>query len=506
MPYISLNYTIRIKVASLITHFNITPSATQNLYICIVTRNYSQRTINSDRSKPGDRNQDDDEGALRRRFEQLAEDAYPSKDDPMAGITKDALPIRDTTTNSNKRPDAEIDPTLKAEMAKILERIQQTEITDKYPQHIAYSKLSSDASKHIRDIAGAKPWTGEEDVRDTALRMLMDKYKPLKIKKNNSFQTNTYNSSRTSNPRRASLQERLSNAREISLDYSLQKHSQPESSKSETKSHEEDTRFKEMYKERLLGPSLLVPTSFESTTHAIKAAADRKIEEARRRGAFDNLPRNQKMKEDYNANSPYINTTEYYLNNILKRQNISPPWIEKQNSVDVEIRTFRDNLKLSWKKKAVLIINDRYTSESLEKKIVEAKEYCIHESSSSSSKTLRDLKWERNQKKYLNTALEKLNDSIRSYNLQAPSPSRKHYLSLEKELQLCYKNVANELVDAVKLWHGTGRVDAGDKSSIGVDILPKNTKLYAKGIISEKKDKEYGLSNFFRDIFSKKTQ
>jgi hypothetical protein len=95
------------------------------------------------------------------------------------------------------------------------------------------------------------------------------------------------------------------------------------------------------------------PTSFRG----LQGLANQRIEDAIARGQFKDLPRG--TKRDARADNPFIDTTEYILNNMIKRQDMTPPWIEKQQQVVAEARTFRMRLRQDWKRHAVRILASR---------------------------------------------------------------------------------------------------------------------------------------------------
>ncbi|KAH3671629.1 hypothetical protein OGAPHI_000334 [Ogataea philodendri] len=346
-------------------------------------------------------------GAMKRRLEQLAEDARPIAGDDRAGTVPDALPV-----------DL---PGLRAK----LDRIQDQNFEHQYQREIGLTKLPTYAGKQEREIAAAPVWTGKESVYDASLRMLNDKYKT--VSKQNTKQ-------------------RLHRAREGAIDYQLDKVSEKKQKKDA-----EDDGFSELYRERLLGPAVFVSDTFAAVDNSVRSLADQRIMEAQRRGDFKNLPRGKALESEYRNTNAYLDRTEYHLNNILKRQEAIPPWIEKQGSVDVQIRQFRSQLDSDWTSKAVHIVCDRYPMGSDSDKIQLMERYAQAEKDGGTSHSkLRSREWEQHHGEYLKTKLRVLNDSIRGYNLQAPLASQKLYLIQEKELEKCYQRCADKLVGSLK--------------------------------------------------------
>ncbi|CAG8652232.1 22171_t:CDS:2 [Dentiscutata erythropus] len=279
------------------------------------------------------------------------------------------------------------------------------------------------------------PWTGEEDLKDTVLRMIVDKYPPLKIKresvkdyidahslkhqsKNNSVKLSNFfsnhsmtkasilkskNNVNSSGNNLQSKKERLEkareknqtriiNAREAATYYAIgRKHSDGKEQKNE-----------------------ILPRSIK----AWDSIVEQRIQEAIAAGKFKNLPYHGKpLPLDQNEKNPYLDRTEFLMNRLVQRQGATPAWIESQQDVDREISLFRQRMLESWL---------RYAN---------SRNIPLH---------LRDSGWEKMQHSYYKKAIEKLNSKLRSYNIVAPYAVRKCYLSLDEEYMRVYKNVKRE--------------------------------------------------------------
>ncbi|ODV63767.1 uncharacterized protein ASCRUDRAFT_73552 [Ascoidea rubescens DSM 1968] len=318
--------------------------------------------------------------------------------------------------------------------------LENSKFFKKHEKQIYISeKIPKNIDKFSKDNALSAPWTGEESVHDANLRMLVDSHKPLKQKISGNGLL------KMPIAKRKSVSDRFSEAREKSLDYSLSKISETKSPQ-----EEEDDGFKEMYRERLLGPELLGPTSFASTISAISSLADERIEEARKRGEFDNLPnRGKPMASNPHQSNPHLDRTEYHMNNILIKQDIVPPWIEKQTSVDLQIKHFRQGLQKKWRSRAINLVIENNKNSNNQQKLQIMQSFADNEINKTGP-LLRDPAWENSQKSSLTPTLRSLNDIIRGYNLMAPMPSQKFYLLEDRELERCYKETAPHLVDALK--------------------------------------------------------
>lgn len=160
----------------------------------------------------------------------------------------------------------------------------------------------------------AKPWTGEEPQEDATLRMLTDAHKPLRG--NLARRSNIYrgtNKVLMPTPRmNRSPSQRLARARDLSSEYTLAK----DLGLSEEESQQQTNIFMERFQPAGRPVAII---------NALTSLADQRIEEARARGEFKNLPRGKPLERDHNADSPFLNTTEYILNRIIKKQDIVGP-------------------------------------------------------------------------------------------------------------------------------------------------------------------------------------
>jgi hypothetical protein len=75
--------------------------------------------------------------------------------------------------------------------------------------------------------------------------------------------------------------------------------------------------------------------------------------------ASQNIPRGKAIERDPRADNPFINTTEYIMNKMIQRQDIVPPWIEKQQELVKAANVFRARLRNDWKRHAARTIASR---------------------------------------------------------------------------------------------------------------------------------------------------
>lgn len=128
-------------------------------------------------------------------------------------------------------------------------------------------------------------------------------------------------------------------------------------------------------RERFTPGARPMPTTLQGLT----SLANERIEDAIARGQFKNLPRGKGKytERDYNANSPFLDTTEYFMNKIIQKQDIVPPWIEKQQELVKNTETFRKRLRNDWRRHAARMIASQ--GGSLEAQVRRAVGYALAE-------------------------------------------------------------------------------------------------------------------------------
>lgn len=291
------------------------------------------------------------------------------------------------------------------------------------------------------------------------------------------------------------------------------------------------------------------------TIQGLTSLANERIEDAMARGLFKNIPRGQgqHVQTDHNANSAFIDTTEYFMNKIIQKQEIVPPWIEKQQDLAGEIARFRRRLRSDWKRHAARLIASQ--GGSLAEQITRARAHAIAESrlfkskaasssssaassinanpnpeqalsqidhegrlltstqpsiSSSDSGTgnpalpnlapLRDPAYLSIERAFHELQIKAINDLTRSYNLQAPRVAQKPYLNLERELNSCYSDVAPSLADEI-VRRTTDRTRKAPLLDLLTAVKPKTVRVF-----DEHHSKGYGFRELWRDLWGKKQE
>ncbi|KAF9700354.1 hypothetical protein EKO04_001554 [Ascochyta lentis] len=211
--------------------------------------------------------------------------------------------------------------------------------------------LPASASRHTRDLATTEAWTGTESIHDASLRMLNDAHKPMRIGRRvtpgpavqmpQSIDTGRKRSKAGQGLRLANARDRTNMYASVQSDVDLE----------ETDRQKRLQDLKDRFDPHA---RVIVPGSIQG----LASLANKRIEDAIARGQFKNIPRGKgkNVERDHNANSPFIDTTEYFMNKIIQKQEIVPPWIEKQQELTSAASRFRSRLRADWKRHAARTI------------------------------------------------------------------------------------------------------------------------------------------------------
>ncbi|KEF57284.1 uncharacterized protein A1O9_05201 [Exophiala aquamarina CBS 119918] len=245
------------------------------------------------------------------------------------------------------------------------ERIAQTAFEGQSQQAASQVKMSTSAGKGTQDIAAAQPWTGTETLHDSALRMLDDSHK--KLRSTYKSPAVPHKSLRPAPKKTYSAADRLASARDKTSIYAF--------SQQDDMDEKEREKWRKELKERFTPGARPMPTTLQGLT----SLANERIEDAIARGQFKNIPRGKGMnvERDYNANSPFLDTTEYFMNKIIQKQEIVPPWIEKQQELVKLVATFRGRLRNDWRRHAARSISS--TGGSVAEQVRRARGFALAE-------------------------------------------------------------------------------------------------------------------------------
>ncbi|KAK3315552.1 hypothetical protein B0H66DRAFT_565581 [Apodospora peruviana] len=415
-------------------------------------------------------------------------------------------------------------------------------------------RVPGSAGQGTRAIASAEAWTGEESQEDAILRMLDDAKQQLRpgLRGKPKIPTPRIVDMRIKREPVISAGRRVASAREKAQAYAGSGLKEAESGLTE----EEREAVKREFRERFSPGARAMPI----TVSGLAALANERIEDAIARGQFKNIPRGKGVERDARADNPFIDTTEYIMNKMIKRQDIVPPWIEKQQELLKAASSFRLRLRTDWKRHASRMIASRggslqeqmsraaayaraeeihnprrrnvdqiavpsnSTDDAVMTKIrqlrqqadAEKKERLTEEEEPlkemeqaqeplPSVRPFRDPDWEAHERSYMELAVQNLNAITRSYNLMAPELAKKPYFSLERELKSCFADVAPQLADVIKERASAGpakSITAGGAFRQSSGVLERlggsSVKVY------ESTAPKYGFRDFWKDLWVKK--
>ncbi|KAK6541252.1 hypothetical protein TWF694_008618 [Orbilia ellipsospora] len=502
-------------------------------------------SLSSHRKEEGEKEEAD--GAMRRRLEDLEEESI------LADPRKHIKAIQAQESSGEPSETSSEHDGLEVLKKKLSQKIQAADFKQGNAIAIAFAELSDAAGREIRDTALARPWNGTESLEDSVLRSLHESKPRLKASPMSA-------TSRTSLPtnlapmRRLSKNERVVSARDRAGSYSLLKKAE-----SELNDEEREARSR-MFRERFEPAARAMP----NTVQGLTALANEKIEEAISKGLFKNLPKGP-IERDHHAGSPFIDTTEYLLNRMIQRQEIVPPWIEKQQELQKEIKAFRSRIRMDWKRHVVRTIAswgggpdtwikraeeyaraekaanpdpmEAYDESTRPKSkgnnwrmdgrttqigeaITESSPAAIEGTEGVNSASgiremavpFRDSKWEKTELSYHEVSIKNLNAMTRSYNLQAPRIAQRPFLTLKREILSCYRDVmpiipAEMIERANNPDYGKVKLKLGsdqDKAGDGEKSLLNLLSTAGKGkVYDESEAKAYGFKQFWKDLFSR---
>ncbi|KAG9030775.1 hypothetical protein FRB95_003534 [Tulasnella sp. JGI-2019a] len=352
------------------------------------------------------------------------------------------------------------------------------------------SGLSPSGLKTIQAATQEPNWDGDERMEDAVLRMLVDKYKPLRtgvirsadeklkaesllpgeaksainrgisldelpplqvprtldsgrrvLARSSESMGPDDSKARAESRRARKLEEgprRLGSAKERSLDYRFEKILGDSTTNNErTASSMPDDVADDAVTVSVRRPN---PLSVKGWTQL----AEERIEKARAAGAFNKIEgRGKPFRIEAEGTNPFIAREERLMNRIIKRQGAAPPWVEIHGELERHIRVFRNVLSSSWIKRATREILLSLPSSSRTRTLPE---HITVERVAS----MRDSEWEERESSYQNAALEEVNSQIRRMNGMAPFAARRGYLLLKYELDRCYEASAPEIVKAIE--------------------------------------------------------
>ncbi|KAK6466060.1 hypothetical protein DFJ63DRAFT_311138 [Scheffersomyces coipomensis] len=391
----------------------------------------SSSSSSSDTTSP--KTEDDSNNAIVQRFQQILDEQLSSSSSF-------------TSTTSNKSI-MDSDPHLKQLYNKYKQEDQNSDQIIRAKAYIKSEPLLK-SNKHARDIFESQPWKGKESDFDASLRMIIDS-KP-KAKSTPSKQGRSRGSPTIITPP-VSFREKVLNAKESSFDYKLKKEQLKDN-----KSQESEDNFREMYKERLLGPTMLINTNNPSTTiDLVNSLASNKINAAinQSTGQFDSPDmihvRGKPLDIQHLKNCTDSN---YFMNQVLNNQQVLPPWIESQQSLNGMIQSFRKDVDELWFKWLVHRSSLTPTIENQTSTVEIVLNSFQYKLSNGQFQYNKDLLLTSDYN-YLQEKIKLINTNIRNYNLQSPSSSlHKFKLLLDTEIKQSFKNNLHTFPQNFTIW------------------------------------------------------
>ncbi|KAF8345619.1 hypothetical protein F5887DRAFT_1282543 [Amanita rubescens] len=409
------------------------------------------------------------------------------------------------------------------------------------------AKLFSDAkqedlrpkSAHLQTLesqAQHANWDGDERIEDTVLRMLVDKYKPLRSRStgsDNGIESADEKLKRSVPRVTISTREEAEGSKEdhkpwhttfkipshaeasikfanipiatattssTQLPFSSSSSTNPNAIKDdrtkrlerETKKRTEQvgrlTRARESTLDYKMGITPMMKNSDlvasqggrvnPVTMKGWASLVEDQIERARSRGVFNVVKgRGKPLARMQEESNPFIAREEFLMNRIVQRNGAAPPWVEVQVELESSIRTFRQILRQSWIRRAVRLLRSSTPAELRDTITL------------SQVEGLRDEEWFCRERSYHQAALEEVNSLVRKYNALAPYAVRRPYYMLEVEVGRLFEECADEIFSEVKKTEDVG--GDGAQAEVG-----------ARGS-GEDSANFYGFAEFVKEMLTK---
>ncbi|KFA64335.1 hypothetical protein S40285_02900 [Stachybotrys chlorohalonatus IBT 40285] len=424
---------------------------------------------------------------------------------------------------------------------KLLDKIADAKFKKQFAHAFATAAMPESTGEGTRIIASSQAWAGQEQVEDTVLRMLDDAKKPLKPELRGKFELPPIDTRIKRQPV-VNPGQRAATARDRASMYSGM-------GLKDKKGLSDDEReaLRKEFRDRFQPAARAMPNTLSGLT----ALANERIEDAIARGQFKNIPRGKGVERDPRADNPFIDTTEYIMNKMIQRQDLVPPWIEKQQELSKAANVFRARLRSDWKRHVARMI--AAGGGSLAEQMQRAEDYAeaerLHNPRPRSSdqipvptnatedpvmvkmrqqadastqadahpardadappllvRPFRDAAWEQAERAYMQLSVDNLNAIARSYNLMAPDLAKKPYFSLEREMKACFADVAplvaREIQERATAPRSTGLGGAAPQSGRGSILERFGTRDNVR-VHLEAEEKAYGLKEWWRDFWKK---
>ncbi|KAH7107167.1 hypothetical protein BKA62DRAFT_686170 [Auriculariales sp. MPI-PUGE-AT-0066] len=351
---------------------------------------------------------------------------------------------------------------------------------DDHPSQISASaKLWQDAREEelklnqpskadvLLELSKEENWTGEERTQDAVLRMLVDKYQPLRgpirsadeklkdappeiITRSSTIQPSSVVAAPDSDEHRPWLvsfkppsfmttQVRADNFASPAPSKSSQLSpldDQPKDREQRRRAHQATrlTSAREATLDYRLRKPTDAPRARPNSLKGWQSLVEERIERARNQGQFKIVSgRGQPLAKDMAESNPFIAREEFLMNRIVQRQGAAPLWVELQAELDQAISSFRKSLQQSWVRTASRGLSETRPRPMLA--LVSRDEILA----------FRDASWEARERSFHEAAVNEVNRVVRKHNGIAPTTVRKGYLMREVELHKCYEASVDDI-------------------------------------------------------------
>lgn len=493
----------------------------------------TERESNTTEDDPPSNSPPREPGPMARRLEEATEDAL------FTGGRAGRRAIEDAGFNEELKN-------------RLLDKIADAKFRDEHNATLRDAGLVGSvpeaAGQGTRDIASAQPWSGQETQSDAVLRMLNDAHKQLapgsRARSRIPVPSSIPVDMRIKRQPSVSKGRKVADARDAASVYV----GMGLNEKEKVLSDKEREAIRKELRDRFAPAARAMP----NTLSGLAALANERIEDAIARGQFKDIPRGTGVERDKRADNPFIDTTEYIMNKMIKKQDMVPPWIEKQQELVKAANVFRARLRNDWKRHASRMIASR--GGTLEEQMRRADEHAraeelynprrrksdqvavptnstddvvmlairqeaLPEPPAETSvevkpqpaedqevlvRPFRDAGWEATERSYMELAIANLNTLTRAYNLMAPELAKKPYFSLERELNACFADVApqvaNEIKERARRPAKSMLNQGGHQSGSLLDRFARESR---SAKIYDSRTPHYGLKEMWRDLWQR---
>ncbi|KAJ3891013.1 hypothetical protein GG344DRAFT_88508 [Lentinula edodes] len=165
-----------------------------------------------------------------------------------------------------------------------------------------------------------------------------------------------------------------------------------------------------------------------------------KIEKARSAGVFNHIKgRGQPLVQTTEEKNPFIGREQFLMNRIIQRNGAAPPWVELQGELDTAVSTFRDLLRQSYIRRVVRTLTAIHPPAILATRL-SVKDIKAH----------RDPEWEETERTYHDVAIDEINALVRKYNGVAPYAVRRAYYMRNVEVGRLSEECAEDVLKGLK--------------------------------------------------------